>query len=675
MSQTELRKVRVKMEAETARYQRDLEKSRKETAKWRKKAVSDVGAVGKSFRNLVAAAGLALITKRIVDATGAQSAAVAKLENTLVNANGRIGFSLQELTDKAAQLQKVSIFGDQQIIEAQALLGDFENIHGEVFARATQVAVDYASKSGESLESAFRRFGKALDQPKSKIGELAEAGISFSAEQIKLVQTLQEQGQLYEAQNIILETLESRYKGAALAVRSDFSGALTGLGNSIGDLFEATDGLDDAAESVEDLTGVLQDPETIKAVNTFTSALVSGLSKAVGFSVQLINYFGRLGRRIGGVESEGDIDRRIVDLNARRIEYLQRIDQFNASGQVAMADEAQRQLLRVTAQLDQLRAGRGSNLDVGDDDVSSGLIGSNMSSRDEPVDVVDASAQRAINAAQLKYARLHELALEAEGKQVELENARYEREREALVSEFAALDEKHALTSELKQEYYAALEDLHLAHESKLTDISKTEADKREEAERELQLAKLQIGRNALQMGAALTKEGSKANRILLAADKAMALQQSLLALQTAVAKANALGFPANIPAIAQATGIGLNAIATIKSVGVSGIAHGGLTDVPAESTYLLQKGERVLSPNQNKDFTQFIEGGAGAASSGNVVRLTANTYLDGNLIESKETLTEGDVVNILVGESSNPESQMMQSIKTHHSLPARGIV
>lgn len=35
--------------------------------------------------------------------------------------------------------------------------------------------------------------------------------------------------------------------------------------------------------------------------------------------------------------------------------------------------------------------------------------------------------------------------------------------------------------------------------------------------------------------------------------------------------------------------------------------AHGGLTNVPEEQTYLLNKGERVLSPKQNTDFTDYL--------------------------------------------------------------------
>ena len=48
-------------------------------------------------------------------------------------------------------------------------------------------------------------------------------------------------------------------------------------------------------------------------------------------------------------------------------------------------------------------------------------------------------------------------------------------------------------------------------------------------------------------------------------------------------------------------------------------VAHGGLTNVPSESTFLLDKGERVLSPNQNKDFTDFING---EGSAGTVIEI-----------------------------------------------------
>ena len=76
------------------------------------------------------------------------------------------------------------------------------------------------------------------------------------------------------------------------------------------------------------------------------------------------------------------------------------------------------------------------------------------------------------------------------------------------------------------------------------------------------------------------------------------------------------LAMPAAIAAsaiqVAQAAGIG-----GMAAPSVSGIAHGGLDYVPKESTYLLDKGERVLSPNQNKDFTSFLS--KGSDTTGNI--------------------------------------------------------
>jgi len=46
------------------------------------------------------------------------------------------------------------------------------------------------------------------------------------------------------------------------------------------------------------------------------------------------------------------------------------------------------------------------------------------------------------------------------------------------------------------------------------------------------------------------------------------------------------------------------------------------MTNVPSESTFLLDKGERVLSPNQNKDFTDFISGGGGSGGSTSIETL-----------------------------------------------------
>jgi hypothetical protein len=45
-------------------------------------------------------------------------------------------------------------------------------------------------------------------------------------------------------------------------------------------------------------------------------------------------------------------------------------------------------------------------------------------------------------------------------------------------------------------------------------------------------------------------------------------------------------------------------------AAGAGGALHGGMGFVPKETTYLLDRGERVVSPEQNSDLTDFLSGG-----------------------------------------------------------------
>lgn len=68
---------------------------------------------------------------------------------------------------------------------------------------------------------------------------------------------------------------------------------------------------------------------------------------------------------------------------------------------------------------------------------------------------------------------------------------------------------------------------------------------------------------------------------------------------------------PAAAPAAAGAalafTSPFVNASITAASSTLAGMAHSGINNIPSEGTWLLDKGERVLSPRQNQDLTQFL--------------------------------------------------------------------
>ncbi|RUE40436.1 phage tail tape measure protein [Pseudomonas aeruginosa] len=66
--------------------------------------------------------------------------------------------------------------------------------------------------------------------------------------------------------------------------------------------------------------------------------------------------------------------------------------------------------------------------------------------------------------------------------------------------------------------------------------------------------------------------------------------------------------------------------VAGVSSAAFAGIAHGGIDNIPKESTWLLDAGERVLSPSQNRDLTDFLSRAGGASGGGSSPSININT-------------------------------------------------
>ncbi|QUG75859.1 hypothetical protein GKQ23_13025 [Erwinia sp. E602] len=105
--------------------------------------------------------------------------------------------------------------------------------------------------------------------------------------------------------------------------------------------------------------------------------------------------------------------------------------------------------------------------------------------------------------------------------------------------------------------------------------------------------------------------EGSGAAKAAFAVQKGIAMAQTILSLQSAMATALASGpFPSNIPAYLQVATLGMSIISTARSA-ASGQFHGGIDSVPSNldnKSFVLKAGERVIMPQQNKRLTQFLD-------------------------------------------------------------------
>lgn len=103
--------------------------------------------------------------------------------------------------------------------------------------------------------------------------------------------------------------------------------------------------------------------------------------------------------------------------------------------------------------------------------------------------------------------------------------------------------------------------------------------------------------------------ESSGAYKMLLTSQKAANLASAIMSGWTSISAAWASApFPANLPNVAIATSKAGVFQAAIQAVSPVGMAHNGLDNIPKEGTWLLDGGERVLSPRQNQDLTNYLE-------------------------------------------------------------------
>lgn len=174
-----------------------------------------------------------------IEAFNAQAKAIAQVEQGLKSTGNTVGFTSQQLQQMASNLQRQTIFGDEEILQgATAQLLTFTNIAGDQFQRTQVAALDLATRLDGDLKSASIQLGKALNDPIANLSALSRSGIQFSAEQKKTIKSLAETNRLAEAQTIILDELEKQYGGSAEAAAKAGTGPIKQLQNSLGDLSE-----------------------------------------------------------------------------------------------------------------------------------------------------------------------------------------------------------------------------------------------------------------------------------------------------------------------------------------------------------------------------------------------------------------------------------------------------
>jgi len=238
------------------------------------------------LKGLLVGVGLATIFRGVIANTAEADAAVAQLNATLKSSDRYSDANSQALQDYASQLQRVTTFSDEAIIVAESQLLIFDKLGSKVFPRATEAALDMATKMGGDVKGAVLKVGKALQDPVKGLTALSKAGVQFSESEKEVIKKLVETNRLAEAQDMVLQKLEQRFGGSARAARDTLGGALESLKNTVGELLEgdaAGGGVSGATQGINDLGDTLNDPKIKEGFQN----LIQGAAVATGWFAKL----------------------------------------------------------------------------------------------------------------------------------------------------------------------------------------------------------------------------------------------------------------------------------------------------------------------------------------------------------------------------------------------------
>lgn len=589
---TDLAKLVVRLEAQTAKYQSELEKANKRLDRFQKRSDGALRKLGRGAAAGAAVAGgaIAALTARMIDQGDQLDKLSIRLGVSVENLS-RLQFAA-ERTGVSAQTMNTALQRMQRRISEVAKTGKGEALP----------ALDGLGLSAERL---------AKLTPEQQFLALAESfkGVSDQGERVRLAM------KLFDTEGVaLLQTMDGGAAAvAALAAESDSLGNTisTNTAKQSAKLKDTMTNLQGAANgAAQELLRNLG-PQIVSAAEALQNILpkAAQIASAAFYGLQgtLVGAAGFFQGFVGNARK--GIGSLLETIGANELGAA-----FQRTGDDALG-KANILFAQMEATFAKGMNGVNKTIELNAPALQSiipnqaDVQGKNITPTDQrEADKFKAESERIVSLQRERFRRLHEEALQAEGRTQQLEQERYARELATLDAEEQRLRERFGKDLALEAEFQKAREDAKTAHEKRVTEIE----EEQHKARDDLRKAQLQAAGDFFGTLGNLAKEGSKAQRVLFAAEKAAALARSIIAMQEAIAKANALGFPANIGAIASAAATGAQAIAAIQSTNIAGArASGG--PVRGGLPYLVgERGPEVVVPS----------------SSGNVV---PNHMLGGN--------------------------------------------
>jgi len=193
---------------------------------------------------------------KAIQAANEQADAIERLNKALQANNEFSNQASQDLQDYAAELQRVTEFGDELIINQLALAKSF-GASNEQAKLLVEAATGLSKEFGISLESATRNAAKTLGGYAGELGEVIPELKDFTTEQLR--------------SGAAIDLLNSRFADSAKNLPT-FSFATSQLSNAFGDLLEEVGKL------------ITESPEVRALITQVTGVFVKATSQVKDFA-------------------------------------------------------------------------------------------------------------------------------------------------------------------------------------------------------------------------------------------------------------------------------------------------------------------------------------------------------------------------------------------------------
>lgn len=256
---------------------------------------------------------------------------------------------------------------------------------------------------------------------------------------------------------------------------------------------------------------------------------------------------------------------------------------------------------------------------------------------------------------------------------------RYDRMSEQFQLAYEASADNQLLQGELESNFWASREALAAEHQANLTDIEKKAAANRVISQQETARNLLSFTAQQMSITTDMLQQAGKENttfyKAMFAMQKLAAIPSMIVATEQAATAALTMG-PVAGPILSGAVrAMGYASMGIVAGQALTGMAHSGISEVPNEGTWLLDKGERVYTNDSANKLDQMYNSIMGGTSSGNA-SVVVNLIEDASRAGSVDQSSDGDITTLDIRvakllQSSNTQTSAV--MKTRYRSPQYG--